>query len=88
MKAAITALSALIVAVPAVLAQNVSGRTPDPQHHAFKKHHRVVSSGYAPRHAMHTKGYPGAFGYTPGEPKDYTYENIRNAGGGGGGSGM
>jgi hypothetical protein len=86
MKTAITALSALIVAAPAVLAQNVSSRTADPQHHA-RKHHRVVPAGYAPRQAMHAKGYPGAFGYAPGEPKDYTYKNSRNAGGGGGGGG-
>jgi hypothetical protein len=40
---------------------------------------------------MHAKGlktgYPGAFGYAPSEPKDYIYENSRNAGGGGGGGG-
>jgi hypothetical protein len=87
MKTAITALSALIVAAPAVLAQNVSSRTSDPRHHASIKHHRVVSGGHAPRHAMHAKGYPGAFGYAPSEPKDYTYDNSRNAGGGGGGGG-
>ena len=93
MKTAIIAFSAavLIAAAPAVLAQNVSSKTPDQQqHHASKKHPRVVS-GYAPRHAMHAKGfktgYPGAFGYAPSEPKDYTYENSRNAGGGGGGGG-
>jgi len=91
-KTTIIALSAaiLIAAAPAVLAQNVSNKTPDQQHHASKKHPRVVS-GYAPRHAMHAKGlktgYPGAFGYAPSEPKDYTYENSRNAGGGGGGGG-
>jgi hypothetical protein len=34
-------------------------------------------------------GYPGAPGYTPSGPKDYLYENSRQAGGGGGGgSGM
>lgn len=84
MKTAITALSILIVAAPAVFAQNVSGR---PQHHASSRHHRVVWAGHAPRHAMHAKGTPGAFGYAPYAPKDYTYENSSNAGGGGGGGG-
>jgi hypothetical protein len=74
-----------------VLAQNVLSKTPDQQHHASKKHPRVVS-GYAPRHAMHAKGfktvYPGAFGYAPSAPKDYAYEISRIAGGGGGGGGM
>ena len=92
MKTAIIALSAavLIAAGPVVAAQNASSKRQDQQHHASKKHPRVVS-GYAPRHAMHVKGfktgYPGAFGYAPSEPKDYTYENSRNAGGGGGGGG-
>ena len=86
MKTAITALSALIVAAPAVLAQNLSSKTP--AHHASRTHHRVVSGGDASRHAMHVEGYPGAFGHAPNAPKDYTYENSRNAGGGGGGSGM
>jgi hypothetical protein len=91
-KTTIIALSAaiLIAAAPAVLAKNVSSKTPDQQHHASKNHPRVVS-GNAPRHAMHAKGlktgYPGAFGYAPSEPKDYIYENSRNAGGGGGGGG-
>ena len=85
MKTAITALSILIVAAPAALAQNVSSKTPD--RHASKQHHRLVSAGYAPRHAMHAKGYPGTVGYAPNAPKDYTYENSSNAGGGGGGGG-
>ena len=85
MKTAIIALCVLIVAAPTVLAQNASGKTPD--HHAAIKHHRLVSAGHAPRHAMHAKGTPGAFGYAPNAPKDYTYENSRNAGGGGGGGG-
>jgi hypothetical protein len=91
MKTAIIALSAavLIATAPAVLAQNVSSKTPDQRHHASKKHPWVVS-GYAPRHAMHAKGfktgYPRAFGYAPGAPKDYTYE-ISGIGGGGAGGG-
>ena len=36
---------------------------------------------------MRVKGTPGAFGYAPNAPKDYTYENSSNAGGGGGGGG-
>jgi opacity protein-like surface antigen len=94
MKTVIIALSAavLIAAAPAVLAQNVSSKTPDQQHHASKKHPRLVS-GYAPSHTMHAKGlkagYPGAFGYAPSEPKDWALEGSRQAGGGGGGgSGM
>ena len=90
MKTAIViALSALFVTAPAVLAQNVASKKPD--HHASRMHHRIVSAGHAPRHAMHAKGlmgYPGAFGYAPSEPKDYIYENSRNAGGGGGGGSM
>jgi hypothetical protein len=87
MKTAIIVLCALIVAAPAVLAQNVSSKTQ--AHHAARTHHRVVSAGHAPRPVMHAKGYPGTFGYAPNAPKDYTYENSSNAGGGGGGgSGM
>jgi hypothetical protein len=91
-KTTIIALSAaaVIAAAPGVLAQNVSSKTPDKQHHASKKHPRVVSV-YAPGRAMHAKGsktgYPGAWGYTPSEPKDYVYENSRYGGGGGGGGG-
>jgi hypothetical protein len=84
MKTAVIALCALIVAAPAVLAQNVSSKTLD--HHA-SKHPRIVSGGHAPRHAMRAKGTPGAFGYAPSEPKDYTYDISRSAGGGGGGGG-
>jgi hypothetical protein len=85
MKTAIIVLCALIVAAPAALAQNVSSKTPD--RHASKQHHRLVSAGHAPRHAMNAKGTPRAFGYAPNAPKDYTYENSSNAGGGGGGGG-
>ena len=85
MKTAITVLSVLILTAPFVFAQNASAKAPD--HHAASKHHRVVSAARAPGHAMHAKGYPGAFRYAPSEPKDYTYDNSRNAGGGGGGGG-
>jgi len=83
MRTALTAFSALIVAAPVALAQNVSSKPP--HHHASGKHHRVVSGSYAPRHAMQAKGYRGTFGYTLNEPKDYTYDISRSAGGGGGG---
>jgi len=88
-KTAIIALSAAVViaAAPGVLAQNVSNKTPDKQHHATKKHPRVVSV-YAPTRAMHAKGLKtGASRHTPTEPKDYVYENSRYGGGGGGGGG-
>ena len=91
-KTTIIALSAaaLIAAAPAVLAQNVSSKTPDQQHKVFKKRPQVVT-GYAPWRGVQTKGvktgYPGASSYPPSAPKDYTYENSRNAGGGGGGGG-
>src|SRR5262249_54503617 len=91
MKTVIIALSAavLIAAAPAVLCQRLSSKTLDQQQHATKKHVRGVAS-CAQRPAMHAKGlitdYPGAFGYAPSAPKEYTYENSRN--GGGGGSGM
>ena len=92
MKTAIIALSAaaLIAAAPAVFAQNVSSRTPAQHHKIFKKRPAVVS-GYAPWRVVHAKGvktgYPGAFGYAPSAPKDYTYELSRIGGGGGGGGG-
>ena len=91
MKTAIITLSAAILTAtaPAVLARNVSSNAPHQHHQVSKKHPRVA--GYAPWRVLHDNGvkmgYPGAWGYAPGAPKDYTYENSRNAGGGGG-SGM
>lgn len=85
MKTAITALVALIAAAPAVLAQNVPSKTSHQRHHASRTHPHIAAAGYAPRHAMHAKGKPGAFGYAPDEPKDYFYESSKNAGGGGSG---
>jgi hypothetical protein len=91
-KTAIITLSAaiLIAAAPAVLAENVSSRAPH-QHHQVSKKHPTSIYGYAPWRVMHANGmmtgYPGAFGYAPGAPKDYTIDNSRNAGGGGGGGG-
>jgi hypothetical protein len=83
--------AALIAATPAVLAQNLSSRTPGQQHKVFKKRPKVVSD-YAPWRVIHTRGvrmgYPGAFSFAPSAPKDYTYENSRAGGGGGGGGGM
>jgi hypothetical protein len=84
--------AALIAATPAVLARNLSSRTPGQQHKVFKKRPQVVY-GYAPWRVVHTRGvktgypYPGAFSFAPSVPKDYTYENSRAAGGGGGGGG-
>ena len=92
MKTTIIALSAaaLIAAAPVVYAQGVSSKAPSEQHKVSKKHHPGASN-YALRRETHLKGwtmgYPGAFGYAPGAPKDYTVENSRNAGGGGGGGG-
>jgi hypothetical protein len=89
-KTTLIALSAtaLIAVGPAVLAQNVPGKTPVQQHHASRTHHRVAP-GYA--HTIQARGsktgHPGAFGYVPSQPKDYTYENSSVAGGGGGGGG-
>jgi hypothetical protein len=85
-KTAIITLSAaiLIATAPAVLARNVSSKAPHPHHQVAKKHPSNIS--WRVMHDNDVKpGYPGA--YAPGAPKDYTYENSRNAGGGGG-SGM
>jgi hypothetical protein len=83
----------LIIAAPAALAQNGPTKTPDRQHKVFKKRPQIVTS-YAPWRVMHATrgarmGYPGASGYAPSTPNDYTSDSSRNAGGGaGGGSGM
>jgi hypothetical protein len=75
MKTTMVALSAaaLIAVAPATLAQNLSSKTPDKQHHAAKKH----ANGWK-------TGNPGAFGRATAEPRDYTLENSRQAGGGSG----
>ena len=82
--------AALVAVAPAVLARDVSSKTPDQHHKVFTKRAQVVSGG-VPRHAVHAKsvkmGYPGAFGYASSEPKDYNVEGGRQAGGGGGGGG-
>jgi hypothetical protein len=88
-KTAIIALSAaaLIAAAPALLAQNVSSKAPGQRHKVFKKRPQIVTD-YAPSHVVHAKdmktGYPGASSYPPSAPRDYTYDNSRNGGGGGG----
>ena len=87
MKTVIMTLSAavLVAAAPVVLARNA----PHQHRQVFKKHPQVVY-GYAPWRVMHANGVRtgyGASGYAPSAPKDYTYDNSRNAGGGGG-SGM
>ena len=91
MKTTIIALSAaaLIVAAPAVPAQGVTSGTPAPRHEVAKKHH---VSGHARPLALQAKGtgkgYPGASGYAPFEPKGYLDRDLevsgRQAGGMGG----
>ena len=82
--------AALIAVAPAVLAQNVSTKTPDQHHKVFKKRPQVVSS-HVPRYTVHAKsvqmGYPAAFSYARSPPGDYNSEGGRQAGGGGGGGG-
>jgi hypothetical protein len=82
--------AALIAAAPGAVARNLSGQTPDQQHQLSRKHVRTIS-GHAPRHATRVTtlktGYPRAFGYVPGVPKDWSLESARQAGGGGGGGG-
>ena len=95
MKTTIVALSAvaLIVAAPGVLAQGAPGGTPRPQHEVSRKHH---ASGHARPREMQArgaaKGNPGALGYAPGARSGFVDRDIemsgRQAGGGGGGSGM
>jgi hypothetical protein len=77
--------AALIAAAPAVLAQNVSSKTPGQQHKTLKKRPHVA--GYVRWHAARgaKMGHPSAFGYVPSDPTDYTLFNSRQAGGGGGG---
>ena len=92
MKTTIIALSAaaFIVAAPAVFAQGTSGKTPGLQHKVSGKH-PPRASGYASWREMPTRGLTpgarGAFGYAPGEHRDYTIDSSRQAGGGGGGGG-
>jgi hypothetical protein len=86
-KTAIITLSAaiLIAAAPAALASSKA-----PHQQVSRKHSPSVSATWRGTHTSSMKmGYPGASGYAPGAPKDYTYENLSVAGGGGGGgSGM
>ncbi len=92
MKIAIIVLSAsaLIATAPAALAKDASTRTPA-LHHKILKRHSAGVSGYDPWRQVQARGpkrgYSGAYGYTPDQPKDYTYENSSRAGGGGGGGG-
>jgi hypothetical protein len=93
-KTTIIALSAaaLIAAAPTVVAQAATSKMPGLQHQVSRQHHPAVSS-YAPRHEMQSrssrKGYLGAFGYVPADPRglDRDLETSRQAGGGGGGGG-
>jgi hypothetical protein len=80
--------AALIAAVPVVSAQS---STPGQHHKLSKKHPPNVwhetKAGNSNKGSK--KGYPGALGYAPGEPRDQATEMSRQAGGGGGGgSGM
>ena len=90
MKTIVIALSAaaLIAAVPVAFAQS-----------SAPAHHHKLSRKHPPNVWHETKawnsnsgskkGYPGAFGYAPAEPRDQATEMSRQAGGGGGGgSGM
>jgi hypothetical protein len=90
-KTTIIALSAaaLIAATPAVPAHSVPGQAPGLQHKVSKKHHAGVSGYARPREAQAggaAKGYPGAFGYAPGESHGYLDRDLevsgRQAGGG------
>jgi len=91
-KTTFIALSAavLITAAPAALAQQASAKTPD-QHRQVSRKHLGAMSAHGSQHATHaprlTTGYPGAFGYAPNAPRDYSLESSRQAGGGGGGGG-
>jgi hypothetical protein len=94
-KTTIIALSAaaLVAAAPAVFAQGGSGRTPGQQHEVARKHH--VSAHARPREMQAKdagKGYPGAMGNAPAQPSGFMDRDLemsgRQAGGGGGGSGM
>lgn len=82
--------AALIAAAPTVYARDASTKTPRVHHIVSKQRHAGFSS-YAQWRVMHPNGvatgYPGAFGYAPREPHDYTLESSRQAGGGGGGGG-
>ena len=91
MKTTIIAFSAaaLIAAAPT---QSVASKISGLQHKVSGQHHAHVS-GYAPLHEMQArslqKGYTGAFGYAPAEPRGLNreIESSRQAGGGGGGGG-
>ena len=98
MKTTIIALSAvaLIATAPAVLARGASAETPGLQHKVAKTHHAKTHNasifGHARPRAMPArgagKGYPGAFGYAPAEPRGYLDRDLevsgRQAGGGNG----
>jgi hypothetical protein len=92
-KTMIIALSAAaLIAAPTVPAQSAASKMPALQHKVSKQHNRGVS-GYASQREMQAmswrKGYPGAFGYVPGEPRspNRDLDSSRQAGGGGGGGG-
>jgi hypothetical protein len=83
--------AALIAVTPAMPVRGAASKTPGLQHKVSEKHHARIS-GHAPPNEMQARGstrYPGAFGYTLGEPGGLNrdLEASRRAGGGGGGGG-
>jgi hypothetical protein len=97
-KTLIIALSAaaLIAAVPSVFARGAAGKTSDLQHKVVKQHRRGFSDGAPLRETQASmqartlkRGYAGALGYAPVEPRGLNrdLEASRQAGGGGGGGG-
>ena len=90
MKLAVIALStaAVIASAPEVFAQGVSSKTPGHEMQKYGKKAGHRASGYAPGHRMQANrsktGYPGAFGYAPGEARDITDITTKGGGGGGG----
>jgi hypothetical protein len=89
MKLAVIALSTAVViaSAPAVLAQGMSSKAPghEMQKYGKKAGHHASSSapGYRTQANRSKSGYPGAYGYAPGETRDIT--DITTKGGGGGG---
>ena len=87
MKFAVIALSIAVViaSAPAVLAKDVSSKTPGHEMQKYGKKAGPRASSYAPGRRLQTNrsntGYPGTFGYVPNQTKDIT--DIRTKGGGG-----
>ena len=90
MKLAVIALStaAIIASAPVVFAQGVSSKTPGHEMQKYGKKAGHRASSYAPGTRMQANrsktGYPGAYGYAPGETRDITDITTKGGGGGGG----